>query len=230
MNEKKKLAIILPAFQPPVDWEQNIKKYLYDFVFEMSGLYEVKIYLVDDGSEPKIKVRENDNIDLFSYDKNKGKGYAIRFAISRIEADIFMFTDIDIPYDKKSMINIVRLVGEGSDISLSQRQIDYLEKSSVSRVFISKVLRWITRKLLRLKNFDTQGGLKAMNSRGKEILLKTKINRYLFDLEWIIKSERNELVIKSIPVTMNSLSKQKSIPLKILLQEFFELTASLFKK
>ena len=50
----------------------------------------------------------------------------------------------------------------------------------------------MTRLLLGLRISDTQCGLKGMNNRGKVWFLKTTIDRYLFDLEFIFLVSRSK--------------------------------------
>ena len=52
------------------------------------------------------------------------------------------------------------------------------------------------------KYLDTQAGLKGFNSKGKEMFLKTKVDTFVFDTEFIMLSFKNKLNIKTIPLTL----------------------------
>jgi hypothetical protein len=101
-----------------------------------------------------------------------------------------------------------------------------------ARVYISKTLRFFIRKFLSIPTDDTQCGLKGFNTKGKEVFLQTKINRYLFDLEFVFLSARQSLSIAQVPVELKSgivLSKMRGFILlgeginflRILFSSFF---------
>ena len=70
----------------------------------------------------------------------------------------------------------------------------------ITRKIISKTLRFILKHLIRLPVSDTQCGLKGFNELGKQLLLETKINTYLFDLELVLLSRKNKLKISAVHV------------------------------
>jgi hypothetical protein len=48
---------------------------------------------------------------------------------------------------------------------------------------------------------DTQSGLKGFNQKGKEVFLKTHINSFLFDMEFVVlASRRKDLRLAKIQV------------------------------
>lgn len=75
-----------------------------------------------------------------------------------------------------------------------------------------------------MKVTDTQCGLKAFNSKGREQFLKTKINRYLFDFEFIYRCGKNKSMrITPVPVELKPNVEFSKMKIKILLQETFNL-------
>ena len=69
-----------------------------------------------------------------------------------------------------------------------------------------------------------------MNEKGKSILLETKINRYLFDLEWIKLAEKSKLKISSVPVALQSSFIQKKLAPSAIIKEIFNLLKLLYIK
>ncbi|MGB1318368.1 MAG: hypothetical protein ACPG5W_09185, partial [Flavobacteriales bacterium] len=84
---------------------------------------------------------------------------------------------------------------------------------------LSKSLRWLNGLLFGLKIKDTQGGLKGFNAAGKEIFVQTRVNRYLFDLEFIQKLSKTQLVLKPIDVELKPDIVLPSPSLMVLLKE-----------
>jgi hypothetical protein len=56
--------------------------------------------------------------------------------------------------------------------------------------------------LFGLKLKDTQGGLKGFNAAGKMVFLQTRVNRYLFDLEFIQKASKKDLRLVGVNVKL----------------------------
>ena len=73
--------------------------------------------------------------------------------------------------------------------------------------------------LFKLSIGDTQGGLKAMNSVGRKVVLETTIDRYLFDLETVKSASRKSLRIIGLNVRLQQNIELPGLGLKTLLQE-----------
>jgi hypothetical protein len=86
---------------------------------------------------------------------------------------------------------------------MGNRESAYNEKLSLLRRIASKGCNYLNKTLLNLPYKDVQSGLKGMNAIGRELLLKTTINRFLFDTEFIwLASSYSNIRIKALPVTL----------------------------
>jgi hypothetical protein len=132
-----------------------------------------------------------------------------------------MVTDVDLPYTTESMISIYNELKTGTcDIAAGNRNKDYYNQVHGFRRNLSLMLRYFIRKRLRLFADDTQCGLKGFNETGKQLFLQTKINRYLYDLEFMVKACNSKTIrLKSVPVIVRNGIVLGSMPFKILLQE-----------
>ena len=98
------------------------------------------------------------------------------------------------------------------------------------RKFISKILRTGSKNILRLKISDTQCGLKGFNKKGKNIFLKTTIDRYLFDLEFIfLVSRQKEVSMIPVEIELRENIQFSSMRTGILLSEGFNFLKIFFK-
>ncbi|MBW1862040.1 MAG: hypothetical protein JRJ02_06665, partial [Deltaproteobacteria bacterium] len=122
---------------------------------------------------------------------NRGKGYAVRQALKNSEADFLVYTDIDFPFETKGIVKAFRELKKGADVVAGQRIRVSKEGSGFKRVFFSVIWRFFVKFFMRLPVKDTQCGLKGLSKKGKEILLDTRLNRYLFDFEFIVRSIRS---------------------------------------
>ncbi len=230
------LDIILPCYNPAKNWAENVIQVFSEI---QSRLKEVNINLiiVNDGSSTmdwneieKIKNTISQFVNI-SYEVNKGKGYALREGIKTSNADICIYTDIDFPYTTNSFIKIWEVLkNNNTDIAIGVKDKNYYSHVPPGRKFISKILRAGTKNILRLKISDTQCGLKGFNKKGKNIFLKTTIDRYLFDLEFIFMvSRQKEVSMLPVEIELKENIQFSSMRTGILLSEGFNFMKIFFK-
>lgn len=228
--------IILPCFNPNENWHLE----LLNFHNAIKKFYDVNFIVVNDGSvfgnvEGQIKtIKENNvKINYISYENNMGKGYALRQGVKLAGSLYLIYTDIDFPFTNVSTLNLINcLVKEDNDLVVGYRDETYYQKKmSGFRKILSKSFRILTRNILKMPVSDTQCGLKGFNQKGKEEFLKTTINRYLFDFEFIYLSNRNKkLKIMPIPVELKDNIVFSKMRFKIIIQEFLNLLYILILK
>jgi glycosyltransferase involved in cell wall biosynthesis len=205
------LDIILPCFNPPADWATTLPQTIAELEADLGPEVEIRLILVNDGSKRGVGSQDLEFLQqqlprfvYLAYESNRGKGHALRTGVAASHSDYQIYTDIDFPYTKDSFLAIFeRLQAGKADIAAGIRNAEYYTHVPAARRFISKVLRWMLKTFLRIKIQDTQCGLKGFNAKGKEIFLKTRIDRFLFDLEFIfLASSSNNLVIEGIEVQL----------------------------
>lgn len=148
-------------------------------------------------------------------------------------AEHVVFTDIDFPYTFESTLGLCKAVLSGeSDIVVGQRKARYYEKTPWQREFISKLLKVFNKYILRIPVTDTQCGLKGFNKKGLEIFNTTTVNRYLFDLEFLILagSRKHQLKITPLEVELRNEVTFSKLNSNILLTEGWNVLRILVKK
>lgn len=197
----------------------------------------VRLVLVNDGSSKNVLEKDiaflQNNIQNFkyiSYPDNAGKGYALRKGVKESNAKSVIFTDIDFPYETDSIVQIYKSLKEGNDVALGFRKRDYYKKVPFFRQVLSKTLRGVMKSVLKLATTDTQCGLKGFNNKGKEDFLKTTINRFLFDLEYVQRvSKRKDLKLGVVPVKLRNDVTFSRVNVKILFTESINFLIILFR-
>ncbi len=231
------LSLILPCYNPPQGWERNIVS-VYRVFSKRIGL-EPEVIIVFDGAFKSINPAEikylEDNLPklrLISYEQNRGKGYAIRQGVAVADSDIIIYTDIDLPYTVESMIAIFEgLSSNAFDAGIGVKDEAYYAHLPPARRYISKCLRLLIRLFLSIPITDTQCGLKGFRSNVKPLFLKTTIDRYLFDLEFIRNSFLSgKFRIQPVPVTLNEAVQFRKMNYSILIPEMLNFARLLFKK
>ncbi len=221
------LAVIIPVYNPPKGWAHQLLMQFHDFL-QQANEASVQLVIVNDGSTNNHFTHEiNEVADKFPgtiilhNEKNYGKGYTLRKAADAIQATCFMVTDVDLPYTTESMFAVYKELKTGTcDIAAGNRNKDYYKQIHGFRRNLSLLLRYFIRKRLNLFADDTQCGLKGFNETGKQLFLQTKINRYLFDLEFMVKACSSKTIrLQSVPVIVRNGIVLRRMPFKIIIQE-----------
>ena len=231
------LDIILPCYNPAPSWVDHIITG-YGEIAAVIPHADIRVILINDGSSRSIG--DEDLLQLksaiakfefISYQKNRGKGYALRQGVAASNADITIYTDVDFPYTTASFIQLYTvLANKEADVAAGVKDATYYAHVPAFRRFISKLLRACTTTVLRLKVSDTQCGLKGFNDSGREMFMRTSIDRYLFDLEFIFLASRNKsLKIKPVEIALRDNVQFSSMRMSILLQESGNFLKILFR-
>ncbi len=220
------LEIVQPLYNPDENW---VEKYCvhYDELLLLFPNIKLRIILVNDGSDKNFDFKSIKKLEekitylkIVSYTENKGKGYALRAGIKDAIAPYILYTDYDFPYQLSSLKNAYDKLLSGSDVVIGIRNESYYKKLSSLRTIISKSFNLFNKFFLRVPYSDTQSGLKAFSNKGKELLLQTKINRFLFDTEFICKAVKDKSIkISTINIDLNDNVKFTKINTLIILQE-----------
>ena len=199
-----RLDLILPCFNPLPGWENTVIRSFNNFKGQLKGFDETTLILINDGSTKGVedgqinKIRQKIapcSLVYYRNRLNRGKGHAVREGMQRSRGDLAVYTDIDFPYTTKSMVRLVNLLQtEAADIAAGVRDETYYAQIPPMRKRISKWLRVALRTFLRLEITDTQCGLKGFNSKGRNLFLQTRIDRFLFDMEFIFLASNDESV------------------------------------
>ncbi len=161
---------------------------------------QVQLYIINDGSQKSLDINHTQqalnghpDVHWMSYPKNAGKGFALRYAISQIQSEFIIYTDVDMPFENESMLSIWKAL-QSQDVAVGVKNEHYYNSLPRQRRFISKTLQRLIKIIYpRLLSSDTQCGLKGMNQAGIAVFLKTSIYRYLIDLEFIYLLSRTKL-------------------------------------
>jgi dolichyl-phosphate beta-glucosyltransferase len=234
------LSVIIPAYNE----EKRLPKTLGEIDrYLKTQNYDYEIVVVNDGSKdgtvkvakdlmPKIK-----NLKVTGYEKNQGKGYAVRFGMLKAKGEYRLFTDAD---NSTSIEQIEKMwpyfkgtcsepAEGGYDIVIGSRDVKgaILDPPQPPiRRFVGegfKFLRKIIVGLWRIE--DSQCGFKCFTKGAAEnIFLKCKINRFAFDPEILIIAKKLGYKIKEIPVLWKN-----DLESKVKLKSTIKMLIDLFK-
>lgn len=196
----------------------------------------VKVVIVDDCSTDNSKkvietfISGKKNMQLYSLEKNSGKGAAVRFGISQSDGDLIIIQDADleltptdIPVMLQAMKDVnVQFVNGSRYLSGIPRPL-----SSYRRYLINRFMTWLTSILINVRLTDMACGYKLFHRELYDQLKLTE-NRFGFEAEILIKALKiRKNNITEVPV--NYFPRSKGEGKKIRTADGFKMLWSLFK-
>jgi glycosyltransferase involved in cell wall biosynthesis len=220
------LTIVLPCYNPLPKWHVNVAANIKGLQQMLPTEVSIELIIVNDGStnnnfteEAILYIKQHvANGCVLNFTKNRGKGAALRSGIAESKGDYIIYTDIDFPYTHESFFQIFNALNS-SDIAIGTRGESYYANVPFIRVMISKLLKWFIKLAFNIPTNDTQGGLKGMKKDVAKVFLTTKINRYLFDLEFIYLASKSGLKFALVPVVLRPNLTMSKMNWKVLLGE-----------
>lgn len=207
--------LVFPCYNPtPEQWEK-----LGRFLNELESKTEIRFSaaVVDDGSprwvEPPKAIAER--IKIHRLPANRGKGGALNAATALIPQDyeVFAFLDFDLPYPAEDLIGICASVLSGADACIGDRTLQPQYSNRGSRNASHFVFRLFIRTIIAGGVPDTQCGIKAYRAdMVKRIAAKSKIDGFLFDVEWLYLALKHRMAVRCWPVSVTD--HHESSPLR----------------
>jgi glycosyltransferase involved in cell wall biosynthesis len=231
------LSIVLPCYNPPEYWDKRVLSEYRNLGTRIGE--PVELIVVNDGSRQGVTAEQiatlQREIPLFRYlhyAENRGKGYAIRHGMRAAEGELLIYTDIDFPYSADSFLEIYRHLREGAcDVAVGVKDSHYYRNTPPARRFISRTLRYLVRAFLRMPVTDTQCGLKGFRREVLPLFLRTRIDRYLFDLEFIRNAYSSKKYrIQPMPVRLNEGVVFRRMNYRLLVPELINFMRVSFQK
>jgi glycosyltransferase involved in cell wall biosynthesis len=222
------VAVIIPCFNPQSGWcDTLMMRYTALQLAMQDKAIHWSLCIVDDGSLTPIEVpRQAFAIRLPA---NKGKGYALRQGVKTSNADYYLLTDADFPYTTDSMVKVLETVMAQGGIAAGNRNTAYYAHTPPMRRWLSKMLRFWLRHILRQPVDDSQCGLKAFDHQAKPLFLACTIDRFLYDIEFLMRAN-GRLNVVPVAVTLREGVVFSSVSLRTLTTEFVNLCRLLWLK
>lgn len=188
MNGIKLLSIIVPAYKQEKTIVRDIH-ILYDVLGKLTYKFEL-IVVVDgylDDTLNNAKKINKDNVKIFGYEKNQGKGYAVKHGMLKAKGDVIGFIDAGMDVQPAGIsILLDAMVWRDADIIIGSKL--HSESKRVNYPFSRKILSWgymvLTHILFGFSIKDTQVGLKLFRRKVVEkIFPRLLVKTFAFDVE-----------------------------------------------
>jgi len=139
-------------------------------------------------------------IDVYFHNSNKGKGAAIQTGLKYSSGDFVIYTDADLTYPVSVILEFIKKISS-FDIVLGNRIKTSSKERPFKRRLLSDIMSWFNYYIWALPIRDSQCGIKMFKKEHKPILEKIGCKRYLFDWEFLMRSEQAQLTTGIVEVT-----------------------------
>jgi len=198
------LSIIIPVYNE----EKRIRN--LDKVLAFFGQFSLpwEVVIVNDGSrDTTLDQLQNwsmrKEIKIVSYDRNRGKGYAIKQGMLAAKGEHRLFMDIDLSTPLEEFHLFLPLLGK-YDVIIGTRKSQVgqiIEHQPWLREKLGKGFTWLSRFILNVQVSDFTCGFKCFTRRAANIIFpRLTIERWGFDAEILYLTKKFGLTIKEVGV------------------------------
>ena len=229
MNKIDSLTIIFPVYNE----EKRLKKLFKSIKLFEKKYFKLFIIFVDDGSKDKsqieiknfIKDEKNKRFKLIVNKYNRGKGFSLKRGIKLTKTNWILTADVDLSveiqqvliwFDKKYISRETNIYWGSRSHKLSRL------KTSLFRVYLGHIFKFLLRLLFDIKTNDTQCGFKLYNKNIKNLFSQLKLKGFSHDVEIFLICKRLKYNIKFLPVRWVH-KKNSKVNLLNVIKMFFEL-------
>jgi glycosyltransferase involved in cell wall biosynthesis len=211
------LSLVLPAYNEGDSIEGALDA-LDRVVKDTSLRYEIVV--VDDGSIDTTRARaikwanRNGHVRVVGYDRNLGKGHAIKEGFTQATGDAVVFVDSDMEIDLKRVSSYVEALRHGDIVIASKWHPESVVEIPLMRRILGHGFNVLVRLLTGVKLKDTQTGLKAIRRKTfEDVFPRLAVKRYAFDVELLAVANLCRLRVVEMPVNirMQSLFSLKEV-------------------
>jgi dolichyl-phosphate beta-glucosyltransferase len=204
------LSIIVPAFNEAARIGASLRAIL-DYLDGHAS--DGELIVVDDGStdntaevaEQSFPRRGHISARCIRYEKNRGKGYAVRTGLLAAQAPVALFSDADLSTPIMETPKLVGPIERGErDLTFGSRALD---RSLIGvhqpwrREQGGKIFNFIVKMATAMPFWDTQCGFKAFRMPVcRPIIEAARIDRFGFDVELLYVAQLAGLRLEEIPV------------------------------
>lgn len=201
------LTVIVPVYN-----EQNRIHLAIDGLNKYKapeGISIKKVIFSNDGSNDKtVWMLRNAKFkyptEVLTYNKNRGRGFAVKMAMKRIDTDYAMFLDGDMSIPLSNLKNFSKYMKKGVDVIIGSKKIPGTvceHKRSLLREIVGWGHSFIFSAILGMWVYDFQGGFKIYSKRVvKNTFPKLRMERWGMDAESVFVAHKMGYSLKELPI------------------------------
>jgi dolichyl-phosphate beta-glucosyltransferase len=198
-----RLTVVVPAYDEGPIIGRTVTAILAELGALEGGL---EVVVVDDGStdDTGVRAREAGAHQVVTFERNRGKGAAVRAGALAATGRTVAFTDADLAYAPDQILPLLDAVEAGWDVVVGSRYVAGSTAevpASLLRRVGGRVINLLVRLVLVGDHPDTQCGLKAFRRDVAHLLFgEARVDGFAFDVELFALAERHRLSLLEAPV------------------------------
>ena len=214
------LSVVLPVYNE----EEEILPHLRIIEEKLLALgISYEIIVVNDGSKDstlsQARAYASPHVKVLSYDKNQGKGFAVRNGMLQAAGQFSVFMDIDLSTSLDAFESFLKRMREtGCDIIIGDRKTStgsQVVKQPFYRRLLGRGFTYLSCLCVGRYFKDFTCGFKMFNKKSIQIVFnRQKISGWAFDTELIHIACLHGLKIRQVPVSWKHHSASTVRPLK----------------
>ncbi len=183
----KLLSVVIPAYRQEKTIIRDIKN-IQKALLHLKCAYEI-IVVVDgmvDDTYRKALTLKSTRVKILAYNKNQGKGQAVRYGMLHAKGDVIGFLDAGMDLNPNGLAILLKdFQTYNADIVIgSKRHILSKVTYPLNRRIISHISQKFIKLLFGLEVTDTQVGMKFFRRNViKKVLPKLLVKKFAFDIE-----------------------------------------------
>jgi glycosyltransferase involved in cell wall biosynthesis len=198
--------------------------------------FDTTLIVAEDGSTDRTREvlqtlkTEFSRLVILSDQVRRGRGYALRRAWRDLDADVFAFTDADLPGGTEAILRTVLAAAHGADVATASRYAPgAITDRPVLRELVSRAYNGMVRQLFRENIYDHQCGIKAFGRESMpRIFDLTREDSWFWDTEALVVSARKGLKVAELPVHWTE-TRYNRTPIRRLFSDIFLHGSSLLR-
>lgn len=223
------LSVIIPAYKEEKNIEKTIRS-IFNYLRDKNIEHEI-IAVVDGSSDRTADIvrslkNEIPTLELIDYQKNRGKGFAVKTGMLKARSKFRLFADADnatsidhiekmMPYfDKGYGVVIASIAVRGHKVAVGSEPLWRRIFGKIGNLFIQ---------IMAVPGIhDTQRGFKIFTAEAAEkIFPKLTIDRWGFDIEVLALARKFGFKIKEVPIDWKN-APESHVGLKAYFQVLLE--------
>jgi dolichyl-phosphate beta-glucosyltransferase len=210
------LSVVIPAY----DEGQRLREPLLEVGAWLAAQpWAAEIVVVDDGSrdDTAAVAREVGDrlavpVEVLRYERNRGKGFALKVGFARARGERILFSDADLSTPIQEAPRLLERLDAGYDVAIGSRWLrgaDVRVYQPWYRVMLGSVFTLLVR-LLLARVSDATCGFKAYRGpAGRELFARSRIPGWSFDAELLCIARRLDLRVAEVPVAWSDVRGSK---------------------
>jgi len=200
---------------PCLNEEDTLPATLADLPRSVTGIDEVELLVVDDGSTDRTVAvaRENGVHHVVRLTNNKGLAAAFQAGLDaslKLGADVIVNTDADNQYRGADVAKLVApiLAGE-ADMVVGDRRVPQIEHFSRGKKALQRLGSWVVRRLSGTAVTDATSGFRAYNREAALGLLV--VDNFTYTLESVIQAGKMLVAVGQVEVETNPQTRESRL-------------------